>query len=87
MFPLVLPRPLSKKWGAKLAWAKKNIEQIDTHTFRGTTSHQHGPESSPSPGQAGTPSPTPAHPWTRLGSSKEGPFTNSTHETQTIWGA
>lgn len=26
MFPLVLPTPLSKKWGAKLAWARKRMK-------------------------------------------------------------
>jgi hypothetical protein len=31
MFPLVLPTPLSKKWGAKLAWARKSI-QAGRHT-------------------------------------------------------
>lgn len=28
IFPLVLPTPLSKKWGAKLAWARKKIEHM-----------------------------------------------------------
>lgn len=28
MFPLVLPTPLSKKWGAKLAWTRKKKGQI-----------------------------------------------------------
>lgn len=28
MFPLVLPTPLSKKWGAKLAWTRKKKGKI-----------------------------------------------------------
>lgn len=30
MFPLVLPSPLSKKCGAKLAWARKKTRTNDT---------------------------------------------------------
>lgn len=87
MFPFVLPGPLSKKWGAKLAWAKKKIEHVDTHTSEGQPRTSMVPSLAPVLGRRALPSPSLAHGGTRLGSGKEGPFSSSTHEPRTIWGA
>lgn len=75
MFPLVLPTPLSKKWGAKLTWAREKTDRTNGHPeTRRAISRQHGLMSGPSSGQAGTLLSNPSTPMFRLGSLGEGPL-------------
>lgn len=75
MFPLVLPTPLSKKWGAKLTWAREKTDRTNGHPeTRRAISRQHGLMSGPSSGQAGTLLSNPSTPMFRLGSLGESPL-------------
>lgn len=68
MFPLVLPTPLSKKWGAKLAWARKRTQENDTRKENFAPAHASGPR----PGHADAHLPIPSTPTASAGEPRRG---------------